>query len=319
MLGFLRGEADCLVATTIIESGLDIPQANTLIVERADHLGLAQSYQIRGRVGRSSERAFAYMLYPSEEALTPRRWRRGWRPSPTTPSSARAFASRCATSSCAGPATCSGDEQSGPRRRGRASSSTSRCSTRRSRSCARAGPTASADEPEDAQVRLDVAVDAYVPADYVPFEAAKIDVHRRIAGRPRAGRAAGPPRRAARSLRAGAGAGGSAPGARARADRARRAWAPARPRFAGSGSPRRRSSSTPQRWRGFARRCPRRSTSRARRRCRCACRRDPDERLAAIVELCEALRAAPAGARGRVPVVRELRVPPASRNRRSRM
>ena len=68
---FLRGDADCLVATTIIESGLDIPQANTLIVERADQLGLAQAYQIRGRVGRSRERAFAYMLYPSEEALSP--------------------------------------------------------------------------------------------------------------------------------------------------------------------------------------------------------------------------------------------------------
>ncbi len=53
MLRFLRGDADCLVATTIIESGLDIPQANTLIVERADQLGLAQAYQIRGRVGRS--------------------------------------------------------------------------------------------------------------------------------------------------------------------------------------------------------------------------------------------------------------------------
>ena len=71
MLTFLRGEADCLVATTIIESGLDIPQANTLVVERADLLGLAQAYQIRGRVGRSSERAFAYMLHPTSEALAP--------------------------------------------------------------------------------------------------------------------------------------------------------------------------------------------------------------------------------------------------------
>src|SRR5262249_16929848 len=53
MLRFLRGDADVLVSTTIIESGLDIPQANTLIVERADQLGLAQLYQIRGRVGRS--------------------------------------------------------------------------------------------------------------------------------------------------------------------------------------------------------------------------------------------------------------------------
>ena len=70
MLDFLRGGADCLVTTTIIESGLDIPSANTLIVERSDQLGLSQAYQIRGRVGRSRERAFAYLLYPSAEALT---------------------------------------------------------------------------------------------------------------------------------------------------------------------------------------------------------------------------------------------------------
>ena len=65
MLGFLRGEADVLVCTSIIESGIDIPQANTLIVERADLFGLAQLYQIRGRVGRSRERAYAYLLYPA--------------------------------------------------------------------------------------------------------------------------------------------------------------------------------------------------------------------------------------------------------------
>ena len=76
MLGFLRGEADVLVATTIIESGIDIPQANTLIVERADTFGLGQLYQIRGRVGRSRERAYAYLLYPSAAALT----RRGRQP-----------------------------------------------------------------------------------------------------------------------------------------------------------------------------------------------------------------------------------------------
>ena len=70
MLAFVRGEHDCLVATTIIESGLDIPTANTLLVERSDQLGLAQAYQIRGRVGRSRERAYAYLLYPSAETLT---------------------------------------------------------------------------------------------------------------------------------------------------------------------------------------------------------------------------------------------------------
>ncbi len=70
MLAFLRGDADVLVATSIIESGIDIPQANTLIVERAENFGLAQLYQIRGRVGRSPERAYAYLLYPSHAALT---------------------------------------------------------------------------------------------------------------------------------------------------------------------------------------------------------------------------------------------------------
>ena len=70
MLGFLRGDADVLVSTSIIESGIDIPQANTLIVDRADLFGLSQLYQIRGRVGRSRERAYAYLLYPSAAALT---------------------------------------------------------------------------------------------------------------------------------------------------------------------------------------------------------------------------------------------------------
>ena len=71
MLSFLRGDADVLVSTTIIESGLDIPQANTLIIERADLLGLAQLYQIRGRVGRSDVLAHAYLFYPDSRELTP--------------------------------------------------------------------------------------------------------------------------------------------------------------------------------------------------------------------------------------------------------
>src|ERR671937_408401 len=71
MHAFLRGDADVLVSTTITESGLDIPQANTLVVERADALGLAQLYQIRGRVGRSDVLAHAYLFYPDSRELTP--------------------------------------------------------------------------------------------------------------------------------------------------------------------------------------------------------------------------------------------------------
>ena len=71
MHAFLAGDADVLVSTTIIESGIDIPQANTLIVERADTLGLSQLYQIRGRVGRSDVTAHAYLFYPDASELTP--------------------------------------------------------------------------------------------------------------------------------------------------------------------------------------------------------------------------------------------------------
>ena len=70
MLDFWDKAYDVLVCTTIIESGLDIPTANTLVVERADTLGLAQLYQLRGRVGRARERAYAYLFYPGEQSLT---------------------------------------------------------------------------------------------------------------------------------------------------------------------------------------------------------------------------------------------------------
>jgi transcription-repair coupling factor (superfamily II helicase) len=70
MLGFWNGETDVLVCTTIIESGLDVPNANTLVVDRADLMGLAQLYQLRGRVGRSPERAFAYLFFPPGQHLT---------------------------------------------------------------------------------------------------------------------------------------------------------------------------------------------------------------------------------------------------------
>jgi transcription-repair coupling factor (superfamily II helicase) len=70
MLAFVEGRADVLVATTIVENGLDIPRANTLIVNRADRYGLAQLYQLRGRVGRSDRRAFAYLLVPPDTVLS---------------------------------------------------------------------------------------------------------------------------------------------------------------------------------------------------------------------------------------------------------
>ncbi len=71
MLDFIDYKYDILVATTIIENGIDIPRANTIIINRADNYGLSQLYQLRGRVGRSNRRAYAYMLIPGERDLTP--------------------------------------------------------------------------------------------------------------------------------------------------------------------------------------------------------------------------------------------------------
>src|SRR5690606_32150209 len=70
MLDFMSHKYDVLVATTIVENGLDIPNANTIIVNRADRYGLAQLYQLRGRVGRSDRRAYAYLMIPPEETLS---------------------------------------------------------------------------------------------------------------------------------------------------------------------------------------------------------------------------------------------------------
>ena len=71
MLDFLENKTQVLVCSAIIESGLDFPNANTIIINRADHFGLAQLYQLRGRVGRSHRHAYAYLLIPGEQAITP--------------------------------------------------------------------------------------------------------------------------------------------------------------------------------------------------------------------------------------------------------
>jgi transcription-repair coupling factor (superfamily II helicase) len=70
MLKFVRGDADILISTTIVENGLDIPRANTIIINRADRMGLSELYQLRGRVGRSNQRAYAYLLVPPDVSLS---------------------------------------------------------------------------------------------------------------------------------------------------------------------------------------------------------------------------------------------------------
>ncbi len=173
MHAFLAGDADVLVSTTIIESGIDIPQANTLIVERADALGLAQLYQIRGRVGRSDVLAYAYLFYPDASELTPEaRARLSTLADHTELGSGFQIAMRDLEIRGAGDLL--GPEQSGH--------------------VAALGFELYVEMLDEAvaelsgsrrvvarPVRVDARVDAYVPASYIAAEALKIDLHRRIA------------------------------------------------------------------------------------------------------------------------------------------
>ena len=179
MMDYLRGGADVLVCTSIIESGIDIPQANTLIVEHADTFGLAQLYQIRGRVGRSRERAYAYLLYDSAAALTVEAAQRLSALSDYTELGA-GLQDRDARP---------GDPRRRQPARRRAVRARRGARLRAVHADARRGGARrrAAAEEEGAEelpepVRLDVKVDAYVPADYVPYEQAKIEIHRRVAG-----------------------------------------------------------------------------------------------------------------------------------------
>ncbi len=182
MMDYVRGETDVLVCTSIIESGLDIPHANTLIVERAEDFGLAQLYQIRGRVGRSRERAFAYLLYDSAGSLTPVAAQRLSAISDHTElGTGLALAMRDLEIRGAGDLL--GAEQSGHvaalgfelymQMLGEA------VLEARAQEDADGEPAAAPETVEP--VRLDVKVDAYVPSDYVPYERAKIEIHRRLA------------------------------------------------------------------------------------------------------------------------------------------
>ncbi len=173
MHAFLAGDADVLVSTTIIESGIDIPQANTLIVERADALGLAQLYQIRGRVGRSDVLAYAYLFYPAASELTPEaRARLSTLADHTELGAGFQIAMRDLEIRGAG-------DLLGPEQSGHVAALGFELYvemldeavaelTGRQRTAAR-------------PVRVDARVDAYVPATYVAAEALKIDLHRRIA------------------------------------------------------------------------------------------------------------------------------------------
>ena len=173
MHAFLRGDADVLVSTTIIESGIDIPQANTLIVERADALGLSQLYQIRGRVGRSDVTAHAYLLYPDALELSPEaRARLSTLADHTELGAGFQIAMRDLEIRGAGDLL--GAEQSG---HVAALGFELYVELLAEAVAELQGQRRVATRP----VRVDARVDAYVPASYVASEALKIDIHRRLA------------------------------------------------------------------------------------------------------------------------------------------
>ncbi|MFO7571031.1 MAG: transcription-repair coupling factor [Gaiellaceae bacterium] len=173
MHAFLAGDADVLVSTTIIESGIDIPQANTLVVERADLLGLSQLYQIRGRVGRSDALAHAYLFYPEAAELTAEaRARLATLADHTELGVGFQIAMRDLEIRGAGDLL--GAEQSG---HVAALGFELYVEMLNEAVAELSGQRRVATRP----VRVDASVDAYVPASYVSAEALKIDLHRRIA------------------------------------------------------------------------------------------------------------------------------------------
>ncbi|WP_412540565.1 transcription-repair coupling factor [Longispora sp. K20-0274] len=174
MVGFWEKEFDVLIATTIIESGIDIPNANTLIVERADLLGLSQLHQIRGRVGRGRERAYAYFLYPPEKPLTEHAHERLATIAQHTELGAGMFVAM-KDLEIRGAGNLLGGEQSGHiegvgfdlyiRMVGEAVASFK----------------GDAAEEEPADVKVDLPVDAHIPHDYISAERLRLEMYRKLA------------------------------------------------------------------------------------------------------------------------------------------
>ncbi|MFD5828223.1 transcription-repair coupling factor [Lentzea sp. NPDC060358] len=178
--GFWEREFDVLVCTTIVETGLDISNANTLIVERGDLLGLAQLHQLRGRVGRGRERGYAYFLYPSETPLTETAHDRLATIAQNTELGA-GMAVAMKDLEIRGAGNILGAEQSGHiagvgfdlyvRLVGEAVEAFRR----------HAGADGGEVEEELAEVRVDLPVDAHIPHEYVPGERLRLEAYRKIA------------------------------------------------------------------------------------------------------------------------------------------
>ncbi|MCT7657320.1 transcription-repair coupling factor [Mycobacterium deserti] len=181
--GFWNREYDVLVCTTIVETGLDISNANTLIVERADTFGLSQLHQLRGRVGRSRERGYAYFLYPPEVPLTETAYDRLATVAQNNELGA-GMAVALKDLEIRGAGNVLGAEQSGHvagvgfdlyvRLVGEA--------VEAYRAAADGKTVATAEEPKD--VRIDLPVDAHLPPDYIGSDRLRLEAYRRLAAAP---------------------------------------------------------------------------------------------------------------------------------------
>ncbi|MCO5992778.1 transcription-repair coupling factor [Actinoallomurus rhizosphaericola] len=173
MVDFWEKEYDVLVATTIVESGLDIPNANTLIVDRADMYGLSQLHQLRGRVGRGRERAYAYFLYPPETPLTETAHERLATIAQHTEMGAGMFVAM-KDLEIRGAGNVLGAEQSG-HIAGVGFDLYVRMVGEAVRELREEGV------PETPEVKVELPVDAHIPHEYVPGERLRLDAYRRIA------------------------------------------------------------------------------------------------------------------------------------------
>ena len=178
MIAFAAGEADVLVCTTIIESGLDIPNANTIIIDRADTLGLAQLYQLRGRVGRSARRAYAYLLYRRRERLSDEA-RKRLQAIFNASELGAGFQIALSDLEIRGAGNILGGEQSGHMAAvGFDLYSRMLAEAVEEQKASREGREPVIVRP---QAVVDLPVDAHLPDDYVPDEAQKLELYRRLA------------------------------------------------------------------------------------------------------------------------------------------
>ena len=173
VLDFWEGSYDVLVCTTIIESGIDMPTVNTLVVERADLLGLGQMHQLRGRVGRSGQRAYAYLFHPRDKVLSEEAYER-LRTIGETTDLGSGFKIAMRDLEIRGAGNLLGEAQSGHIA---AVGYDLYCQMVTEAVSEMKGETT----VEESEIKVDISIDAHLPNDYVPSEDLRLEAYRKLA------------------------------------------------------------------------------------------------------------------------------------------